>query len=232
MNETDWLFSLKRRIKQHRRLATALFYLTDLLYLNTRERTRFLKAFPAGSRLINLGAGFRASPPGFRAIDREAFPGIDVVADLGALPLRGASVDGILCEVVLEHVPDSAAAIRELHRVLRPGGRIYLTLPFLWPYHASPHDYRRWTSSGAARDLDGFEPLRVGVAGGPTTTLCNVLHEWLAIAFSFNIDLLYRSLYLLLIPVLFPLKLLDSLLSRYRHAEKIAALYYFHGRKP
>ena len=98
-----------------------------------------------------------------------------------------------------------------------------MTLPFLWPYHASPHDYRRWTSSGVERDLDGFEPLQVGLAGGPTTALCNILHEWLAIVLSFNIDLLYRSFYLFLIPVLFPLKLFDSLLSRYRHAEKIGA---------
>jgi SAM-dependent methyltransferase len=231
LNETDWVFALKRRVKRHRRLATALFWLTDLLYLDTRERKRFLRGFATGARLVNPGAGFRASPPGFRTIDREGFPGIDVVADIVALPLRDGSVDGLLCEVVLEHVPDSAAAIQELHRVLKPGGRIYLTLPFLWPYHASPHDYRRWTSSGVERDLHGFETLGVGLTGGPTTALCNVLHEWLAIALSFNVDLLYRLFYLLLIPILFPLKLLDSLLSRYRHAEKIGALYYFHGRK-
>jgi hypothetical protein len=61
--------------------------------------------------------------------------------------------------------------------------------------------------------------------------VCN-LHEWLALALSFNVDLLYRFLYVALMPVIFPFKLLDLLLSRYRHAEKIGARYYFHGRKP
>ncbi len=229
--ENDWVLDLKTRIKRNRRLATFIFYLTDLAYLNLRERARFLSASTSGMRL-NLGAGFRSSPPGFLGVDREAYPGIDTVADLTALPFRDDSVDAILCEMVLEHVPDSDAAIRECLRVLRPGGRVYLALPFLWPYHASPHDYKRWTVSGVAHDTAAFETVAAGLTGGPTTTLCNVLHEWLAIALSFNVDLLYRMLYLALIPILFPFKLLDHVLSHHRHAGKIGALYYFHGRKP
>ena len=232
LNQTDWVFDLKRRLKQNRRLATAVFYLTDLLYLNSRERQRFLAGFPTGARRLNLGAGFRSSPPGFLGVDREAYGGIDVIADLGALPFRDESIDGILCEMVLEHIPDATGALGECRRVLRPGGRIYIAVPFLWPYHASPHDYRRWTVSGVLRDLDGFRVIDVGLAGGPTTTLVNVLHEWLAIAFSFNVDLLYRALYLALMPLLFPFKILDVILSRHRHAGKIGALYYFHGLRP
>ena len=49
---------------------------------------------------------------------------------------------------------------------------------------------------------------------------------------SFNVDLVYRLLYLTLMPVLFPLKLLDVVVARHRHAAKIAALFHFHGRKP
>jgi len=232
LNQTDWVLDLKRRLKQNRRLATAVFYLTDLLYLNNRERKRFLKSFETRARLLNLGAGFRSSPPGFLGVDREPYEGIGLVADLCALPLRDETVDGILCEMVLEHVPNAAGALREFRRVLRPGGRIYLAVPFLWPYHASPHDYWRWTVSGVRKDLGGFEAVDIGLAGGPTTTLVNVLHEWLAIALSFNVDLLYRLLYLVLMPVLFPFKLLDLILSRHRHAGKIGALYYFHGLKP
>jgi len=105
-------------------------------------------------------------------------------------------------------------------------------VPFLWPYHASPHDYWRWTQSGADRDFSGFETIATGICGGPTTTLVNVLHEWLAMALSLNVEALYRIFFLALMPLLFPWKLLDLLLSRHRHAGKLAALLYFHGRKP
>jgi SAM-dependent methyltransferase len=232
LTEKDWVFDLKSRIKRNRRLATAVFWLTDLAYLYLGERKRFVAGFPPGSRLLNLGAGFRTSPAGFLAVDREAYPEVGVVGDLTALPMRDACVDGILCEMVLEHVPDARAALAEFLRVLRPGGRVYLAVPFLWPYHASPHDYWRWTASGFDADLAGFEKLAAGISGGPTTTLVNVLHEWLAMVLSLNVDALYRAAYLALIPLLYPVKILDVLVSRHRHAGKIAALLYFHGRKP
>lgn len=231
MSDNDWVFALKSRIKRNRRLATAIFYLTDLVYLDLRERKRFLTSFPEGARLLNLGSGFRASPAGFVSVDREAYPEVGLVGDLTMLPLLTDSSDGILCETVLEHVPDAQAALREFHRVLKPGGRVYLAVPFLWPYHASPHDYWRWTTSGVERDFGAFETIASGISGGPTTTLINVLHEWLAMVLSLNVDFLYRLFFLLLMPLLFPFKMLDVLVSRHRHAGKIAALFYFHGRK-
>jgi SAM-dependent methyltransferase len=230
--QNDWVFALKSRIKRNRRLATALFYLTDHAYLRNAPRRRFVKSFPAGARLFNLGAGFRPSPPGFRTMDYDALSGIDLVGDMGALPFRGGSLDGILCETVLEHVPDGGAAFSELLRVLKPGGRVFLTLPFLWPYHASPHDYRRWTRSGVARELRGFEIVELGLCGGPTTTLVNVLHEWLAITLSLGIAALYRVLFLALMPVLFPFKWLDFVVARMPNADKIGALFYVEARKP
>lgn len=232
MEQHDWVFALKDRLKRHRRLATMAFYFTDFAYLRTAERRRFLRSFPPGARLLNCGAGFRLPPAGFLGVDRAPYGGADVRADLAALPFRDNSIDGILCESVLEHVEDAKGALREFERVLAVGGRLYLAVPFLWPYHAAPHDYWRWTRSGAERDFSAFETVKSGMTGGPTTTLCNVLHEWLAIVLSFNVEPLYRVLYLALIPVLFPLKLLDFLIGDFRHADKIGALIYFHGRKP
>lgn len=230
--QQDFIFALKARVKRNRRLATLVFWLTDLLYLDLAERRRFTDSFDAGQRVFNMGAGFRASPAGFRALDREGYPGVSLAGDLAALPLRSDSVDGILCEMVLEHVEQARQALGEFARVLKPGGRMYLAVPFLWPYHASPHDYWRWTESGFARELAGFEILASGICGGPTTTLVNVAHEWLAMVLSLGSDALYRIFYLLLMPLLFPWKILDVLVSRHPHAGKTAALFYVHVRKP
>jgi SAM-dependent methyltransferase len=232
VEQQDWVFALKSRVKRSPRLATALFYFTDLAYLHNKKRRAFLRSFPAGARLFNLGAGFKPSPPGFRALDREAYPGVSLVGDLGAMPLRDGSVDGILCESVLEHVPEARSAFGEIGRVLKPGGRAFLTLPFLWPYHAAPHDYWRWTKPGVVRELASLEIVELGLFGGPTTTLVNVAHEWLAITLSLGLAPLYNVLYLALMPFLFPFKWLDVIVRRMPNADKIAALFYVEVRRP
>jgi SAM-dependent methyltransferase len=48
------------------------------------------------------------------------------VADATSLPLEDASFDGAVCVQVLEYVPEVSAALAELHRVLRPGGRVVI----------------------------------------------------------------------------------------------------------
>jgi SAM-dependent methyltransferase len=53
----------------------------------------------------------------------------DVKADITDLPFPDDAFDVILCSHVLEHVPDDAQAMRELHRVLRPGGWAVVLVP-------------------------------------------------------------------------------------------------------
>ena len=67
---------------------------------------------------------------------------------LEAMPFAGGSFDAVLCNAVLEHVVDAERAIRELARVVAPGGHIVVAVPFLQPYHPCPGDYRRYTADG------------------------------------------------------------------------------------
>lgn len=58
------------------------------------------------------------------------------------------TADVILCSEVLEHVPRPEAALAEFRRVLRPGGTLILSTPFLARLHEEPHDYFRYTRHG------------------------------------------------------------------------------------
>ena len=106
------------------------------------------------------------------------------VANLGELPIENARFDRILCTQVLEHVPDPQRVLAELHRVLKPGGRILFSAPLFFPEHQKPHDYYRYTRF-ALRRL--FEE-----AGFSVVTI-----EWLEGYFgtvSYQFDVMYRDL--------------------------------------
>lgn len=93
----------------------------------------------------------------------------DLFYDGTTFPVPDASFDGVLCSQVLEHVFTPEAFLREIHRVLRPGGRVVLTVPLAWDEHEQPHDFARYTSFGvrALLERNGFDVTvqRKSVAG-------------------------------------------------------------------
>lgn len=78
----------------------------------------------------------------------------DVFADAARLPFGDESVDCIVLFEVLEHVAEPRSALAEAARVLRPGGRLLLTMPFMYPMHDEPHDYQRFTRHGLSRETE------------------------------------------------------------------------------
>ena len=78
----------------------------------------------------------------------------DVFADAAALPFAANSFDTVLLFEVLEHVPQATQSLSEIARVLKSGGRLLLTVPFLYPMHDEPHDYRRYTQHGLQQKLE------------------------------------------------------------------------------
>jgi SAM-dependent methyltransferase len=113
--------------------------------------------FLAG-HLLNAGAGSRDITNWLRAHGVTQLTRYDLASDdpdviLGPLestPFADASFDSVLCNAVLEHVADAEAAMRELARVVKPGGHVVAAVPFLQPYHPCPGDYRRYTADGLA----------------------------------------------------------------------------------
>src|SRR5262249_9447901 len=75
-------------------------------------------------------------------------PQVDVVGSASTIPFADGCADAVLCSQVLEHVPDPMAALHEIARVLKPGGRVFLSTHGNFIYHPHPTDYWRWTQDG------------------------------------------------------------------------------------
>jgi SAM-dependent methyltransferase len=110
-----------------------------------------------GGALLDVGAGLKPysvvyEPYFERCISTDVEHSqhdiqVDVIASADDLPFEDRTFDCILCTEVLEHCPDPDQALREMCRVLKPGGRIFLTTPFLVALHEMPFDFYRYTPS-------------------------------------------------------------------------------------
>jgi len=146
-------------------------------------------ALPAGTRVLDAGAG--DAPYGglfahcdYRTSDWENSPhagarSADVIGSLDALPLEDATFDAVMITQVLEHVRDPLAVLGELHRVVRPGGSLWLTAPLVWELHEEPYDFFRYTRYGLESLIGaaGFAEIDVRPLGGYFTTVGQLLRN-------------------------------------------------------
>jgi SAM-dependent methyltransferase len=82
------------------------------------------------------------------AVDPSGAGCIDFVCDLAEIPVDDGTYDLVLFTQVLQLVPDPLIVLRELHRVLAPGGRLLLSAPLAYEEYSDPYDYFRFTQSG------------------------------------------------------------------------------------
>ncbi len=104
----------------------------------------------------------------------------DITWDGREIPMPDGSVDSCLLTEVLEHCPEPQAVLNEICRVLKPGGFLFLTVPFVWPMHTVPHDEYRYTPFALRRMLEtaGFPAARIEATGGRDAVLAVVLGLW------------------------------------------------------
>jgi SAM-dependent methyltransferase/uncharacterized protein YbaR (Trm112 family) len=182
--------------------------------------------------MLNIGSS-STRYPGVYNLDIGKFKNVDVVADGKELPFQSNVFDTIFIENVLEHVDEPEKMIKEAYRVLRNGGMIYASIPFVFVYHGSPNDYNRYTINGLAKQLkrEGFVNIRGGIVSGAGSTINQMLRYYLALLFSFNSKFLFSFFLNVFGWITFPLKYTDILLNKYRMSSTMANVIWASGVK-
>jgi SAM-dependent methyltransferase len=143
------------------------------------------------ARILDVGAGSAVEKnrrAGYYAladkyeqlVRRRGYFGLDVrpganvmtLGDAHALPIADATLDAVIMVSVLEHLYDPIRAVDEVARVLKSGGVFFSYAPFYHPYHASPHDYFRFTAEGYRHMLRNFTRVEL-VSGGNYIAVVN-----------------------------------------------------------
>lgn len=103
---------------------------------------------------------------------------IDVVCDAHSLPFNVESFDLVMCQEVLEHLENPQLAINEMYRVLKFEGEVVLSTRFIFPLHADPYDFYRFTSDGLKKLFHQFKTVNVYPAGGlPVSISMLIIHS-------------------------------------------------------
>ena len=199
--------------------------------------SQVLRRVPLGARVLDLGAGGRRITPKTICLDFVAQENTDVVADVEHLPFADGSIDLVYATGLFEHVADERTVIREIARVLKPGGIAHVEVPFLEQYHEDPIDCRRLTVPGLEMCMarESFETLAKGAHIGPTVALLNMRARWWALVFEGESQLAKAAsfgVFALLSTLQWPLRHLDRFLIHKRRAHTLAAGVYYTGRKP
>lgn len=77
----------------------------------------------------------------YKTMDLDISTKPDIVGDIHQIPLKDESIDAIICSSVLEHVNDPIRAIQEMYRVLKKGGKLFMFVPSIYPYHSQGAHY-------------------------------------------------------------------------------------------
>ena len=130
----------------------------------TLYRTLFheaIRQISINGRILDIGGKSSSSlyfkhmqiDPGSQIIctDLNPAPGVLALDVTKPFPIPDESIDAVIAFNLFEHVFEYDIAFSEIYRILKPGGKTYVCVPFLHEYHPAPDDYFRFTASGLAR---------------------------------------------------------------------------------
>jgi len=118
------------------------------------ENSAFAATIPNDSLVLDAGAGdapykhllthVRYESADFEKVDK-AYGNSTYVCDLQSIPVEDQRFDYIFFNQVMEHLPRPQLVLKELFRVLKPGGKLIYSAPLFYEEHEQPYDYFRYT---------------------------------------------------------------------------------------
>ncbi len=123
---------------------------------------KLISKYETTEKVLEIGSwgkpGYIKYFPNRVGVDIRKGENVDVVASVYDLPFGEKEFDTVLCISVLEHLEDPLIAVEEMNRVLKVGGKIIVSVPFMFPIHEAPNDYWRFTKFGLKKLFsDGWE---------------------------------------------------------------------------
>lgn len=163
------LREMRRRVRDPRPTDFDYLHHRSLL-ANLKAALRSLDGRPVHD-VLDVFCGVRPYqdllPPGARSVGLDVtdrYGVADVVSD-EFLPFEERSFDLVICTEAFHYVRDVVHGVRELGRVLRPGGTALITVSLVWEYDRETFEHR-WTGTSLAALFEGWDDVRVAEAGG------------------------------------------------------------------
>ena len=158
--------------------------LNRLAHVQLEDALHYVASKHATGRLVDVGCGQKPYAELLSAfvtehvgVDHPESPhsleAADVLSSAYQIPLESGSFDTALLSEVIEHLEDPTAALAEVRRLLRPGGKVILSAPFMWVLHEEPRDFYRYTPNGLRLILTdaGFEQITIWPISGQWSTV-------------------------------------------------------------
>jgi SAM-dependent methyltransferase len=134
-----------------------------------------MRETPKDGLILDCGSGDRVfRDPRYVSVDCQQYQLPLVYADVLKLPFRNGTFDCVISQALLEHVPDPFAAVREMVRVTKPGGKLWSGMAFMQPLHAIPSHYFNATPWGIQELFRSVEILELKWFGELSFTI-----DWL-----------------------------------------------------